>query len=275
MTKPDGSFETDPITDAIELRGIGGGYPRGPRIIDDLTAQIEDGSFVAVVGPNGCGKSTLLRIIAKLLPPTAGTVILRGRDISERSARELARELGMLPQSNIAPEGMRVVDLIARGRFPHGAPFARWSTIDEAAVAAAMHATAVTDLASRDVDALSGGQRQTVWLAMALAQDTPVLLLDEPTTFLDIAHQIDMRELFRRVNREQNRTVIAVLHDLGHAARYADRIIAMRDGKILLDGAPTDILTAESVEAVFDLPCRVIPDPDTGTPLVLPRTRST
>lgn len=274
MKKPDGSSDTDPLAAAVELRGIGVGYPRGPRIIEDLTTEIEDGSFVAIVGPNGCGKSTLLRAIAKLLPPVVGSVILRGRDVSERSARELARELGMLPQSNSAPEGMRVVDLIARGRFPHRAPFARWSPLDEGAVAAAMHATAVTDLASRDVDALSGGQRQRVWLAMALAQDTPVVLLDEPTTFLDIAHQIDMMELFRRVNREQNRTIVAVLHDLGHAARYADRIIAMREGRIVLDGAPADILTAESVEAVFDLPCRVIPDPDTGTPLVLPRTRS-
>lgn len=275
MTEPDGSFENGPLAPAIELRGIAVEYSRGSRVIADLTTQIDEGSFVAIVGPNGCGKSTLLRAVARLLPPAVGSVILHGRDVRERSARELARELGMLPQSNTAPEGMRVVDLIARGRFPHRAPFARWSATDESAVAAAMHATAVTDLASRDVDALSGGQRQRVWLAMVLAQDTPVLLLDEPTTFLDIAHQIDMMELFRRVNREQDRTIVAVLHDLGHAARYADRIIAMREGRIVLDGAPADILTAESVEAVFDLPCRVFPDPDTGTPLVLPRPRST
>ncbi len=258
----------------LRLDEVSVAYGRGPAIVDRLRLDVDPGSFVAIVGPNGCGKSTLLRAVARLLAPSAGAVLLDGRDLRERSPRELARELGLLPQSNTAPEGMRVGDLVARGRYPHRAAFAKWSRADESAVRAAMTATGVAELADRDVDTLSGGQRQRVWLAMALAQDTGTLLLDEPTTYLDLAHQIDMLELFRRVNREQGRTIVAVLHELNHAARYADRVVAMREGRVVVDGPPGEVLTEASVEEVFGLPCRVIDDPETGTPLVVPRARA-
>lgn len=248
-------------------------YPHGETVVDGLSLGIRRGSFVAIVGPNGCGKSTLLRAFARLLPIAAGSIVFDGRELQSRAPRELARSLGMLPQSSIAPDGMRVADLVARGRYPHRRPFAPWTAADEDAVRRALEATGVTDLASRDIDALSGGQRQRVWLAMALAQDTHTLLLDEPTTYLDIAHQLDALELFRRINREQGRTIVAVLHDLNHAARYADRIVALKRGRVVIDGPPADVITASAVEEVFDLPCRIITDPESGTPLVVPKTR--
>jgi iron complex transport system ATP-binding protein len=253
------------------LRGAGLdiGYD-GRTVIDDVDIAIPEGSFTVIVGPNACGKSTLLRALARLLRPTAGTVTLDGRDIHGLPAKELARSLGLLPQSSLAPEGITVADLVARGRFAHQRMFARWSRDDERAVGEAMDRTGVTALRERPVDELSGGQRQRVWIAMVLAQETPLLLLDEPTTFLDIAHQVELLELIAEL-REQGRTIVAVLHELNHAARYASHLIAMRDGRIIAHGRPAEIVTAELVERVFDMPCRVIPDPDDGTPIVLPR----
>jgi iron complex transport system ATP-binding protein len=258
---------------AFDIRGLSAGYPHGRAISVDLDLTIERGSFVAIIGPNACGKSTLLRTIARLLPALAGSVLLDGRDIRSRGAKELARELGLLSQSAEAPDGMRVADLIARGRYPHRRPFAAWSADDEQAVRRAMERTSVVELADRPVDELSGGQRQRVWLAMALAQETEVLLLDEPTTFLDITHQLDMLDLFRAINREQGATVVAVLHDLNQAARYADRIVAMRDGEIVGAGMPEEVLTPDVMRRVFDLECTVIADPETGTPMIVPRRR--
>jgi iron complex transport system ATP-binding protein len=258
---------------AFDIRGLSAGYPHGRAISLDLDLTIERGSFVAIIGPNACGKSTLLRTIARLLPALAGSVLLDGRDIRSRGAKELARELGLLSQSAEAPDGMRVADLIARGRYPHRRPFAAWSADDEQAVRRAMERTSVVELADRPVDELSGGQRQRVWLAMALAQETEVLLLDEPTTFLDITHQLDMLDLFRAINREQGATVVAVLHDLNQAARYADRIVAMRDGEIVGAGMPEEVLTPDVMRRVFDLECTVIADPETGTPMIVPRRR--
>ncbi|WAA67154.1 ABC transporter ATP-binding protein [Microbacterium oxydans] len=257
----------------FDIRGLTAGYPHGRPISVDLDLTIDRGSFVAIIGPNACGKSTLLRTIARLLPVLAGSVLLDGRDIRARGAKELARELGLLSQSAEAPDGMRVADLIARGRYPHRRAFSSWSAADEQAVATAMERTAVQELSERPVDELSGGQRQRVWLAMALAQETDVLLLDEPTTFLDITHQLDMLDLFRAINRDHGTTVVAVLHDLNQAARYADRIVAMRDGAIVRTGPPEDVLTPEVMMRVFDLDCTVIPDPETGTPMVVPRRR--
>lgn len=241
-------------------------------VSSDLTITIPDGSFTVVVGPNACGKSTLLRALARLLAPTAGQVILDGRSIGEFPTREIARRLGLLPQSATAPAGITVADLVGRGRYPHQSFFRQWSKADEMAVAAAMQATRITDLADRLVDELSGGQRQRVWVAMVLAQETPILLLDEPTTFLDIAHQIELLELLADLNAE-GRTVVAVLHDLNHACRYASNLVAMRAGAILAEGRPSDVVTEKLVEAVFGLPCTVIDDPVSHTPLIVPLGR--
>lgn len=239
----------------------------------ELTVEIPDRSFTVVIGPNACGKSTLLRALSRLLQPSAGAVLLDGADIHRRPAREIAKTLGLLPQSSIAPDGIGVAELVSRGRYPHQGLLRQWSREDEAVVAESMAATGVTDLADRPVAELSGGQRQRVWLAMALAQQTPLLLLDEPTTYLDIAHQIEILDLCARLHEEEGRTLVAVLHDLNQAARYATHLIAMRDGQVVATGPPQTVVTAALVEDVFGLPCRVIDDPETGTPLVVPAAR--
>ena len=240
-------------------------------IITDLTVGIPDGRVTAIVGPNACGKSTLLRGLARLLKPSGGEVILDGLDINTLHTKEVARRLGLLPQTSIAPEGITVADLVSRGRFPHQKVLRQWSSADAEAVAEAMRATAVEELSGRLVDELSGGQRQRVWVAMVLAQETPLVLLDEPTTYLDIAHQVELLDLFAKLNREQDRTVVAVLHDLNHACRYADHIIAMKSGQIVVQGNPNEVITEQLVEDVYGLKCQIIDDPQTGTPLVVPR----
>ncbi|MET3976639.1 ABC-type cobalamin/Fe3+-siderophores transport system ATPase subunit [Cellulosimicrobium sp. 4261] len=258
--------------DRLHAEGVTIGYD--DRVISaDLDVSIPDGSFTVIVGPNACGKSTLLRALSRLLKPSRGQVVLDGRSISSIPAKEVARRLGLLPQSSIAPEGITVADLVARGRYPHQKLLRQWSREDEAAVVAALAATGTTDLSGRLVDELSGGQRQRVWVAMVLAQETPLLLLDEPTTFLDIAHQIELLELCADLNRDRGHTLVAVLHDLNHACRYATHLIAMKDGAIVAEGAPAEVVTAELVEDVFGLPCRIIADPVTGTPLVVPEGR--
>ncbi|QFG25314.1 ABC transporter ATP-binding protein [Actinomadura sp. WMMB 499] len=238
-------------------------------ISERLSVTIPDGSFTAIIGPNGCGKSTLLRALARVLTPSSGTVLLDGREIGSYKSKEVARRLGLLPQSSLAPDGIRVADLVARGRAPYQNLIHQWRRSDEDAVAAALEATRLTELSGRLVDELSGGQRQRVWVAMLLAQDTPVMLLDEPTTFLDIAHQYELMELFRDFH-DQGKTIVCVLHDLNQAARYADHLIVMRDGRITTTGAPRDVITAELVESVFGLRALVTPDPVTGTPSVVP-----
>jgi iron complex transport system ATP-binding protein len=243
-------------------------------VADGLSVEIPDGSFTVIVGPNACGKSTLLRALSRMLRPKAGTVYLDGQAISSQPSKQVARTLGLLPQSPIAPDAITVSDLVARGRYPHQGLLRQWSPDDARAVAEALAATATTELADRAVDELSGGQRQRVWLAMALAQETPILLLDEPTTFLDIAHQIEVLDLCADLREERGHTMVAVLHDLNHACRYATHLIAMRDGRIVAEGAPSDIVDAALVEAVFGLPCQVIEDPESGTPLVVPAART-
>lgn len=240
-------------------------------IIRDLTVDVTDRQVTAIVGPNACGKSTLLRGLARLLKPTGGQVILDGDDIHRLHTKEVARRLGLLPQTSIAPEGITVADLIARGRFPHQKVLRQWSARDAEAVAEAMSSTGVTELSGRLVDELSGGQRQRVWVTMALAQQTPLLLLDEPTTYLDIAHQVELLDLFVRLNRERDRTVVIVLHDLNHACRYADQIIVMKSGSIVAQGNPSEVISEKLVEEVYGLRCQIIEDPQTGTPLVVPR----
>ncbi|MDH6269601.1 iron complex transport system ATP-binding protein [Rhizobium sp. SG_E_25_P2] len=238
----------------------------------NLSVAIPDGSFTVIVGPNACGKSTLLRALSRLLAPSVGQVILDGRRLRDIPTREVALRLGLLPQSSTAPDSITVADLVARGRYPHQSLLRQWSKADAEAVIAAMEATRVTDLSGRLVDELSGGQRQRVWIAMVLAQETPLLLLDEPTTFLDIAHQIELMDLLADLNAE-GRTIVAVLHDLNHACRYATHLIAMKDGAILADGSPSAIVSEGLVEDVFGLPSVIIPDPVTGSPLIVPKAR--
>ncbi|WP_432564679.1 ABC transporter ATP-binding protein [Kineococcus sp. SYSU DK003] len=243
-------------------------------IATDLGIEIPDGSFTVIIGPNACGKSTLLRALARMLKPKVGTVFLDGEQIQSLPSKEVARRLGLLPQTATAPDGITVADLVARGRFPHQKLLRQWSRDDERAVDEAMASTGVADLADRTVDELSGGQRQRVWIAMALAQETPILLLDEPTTYLDIAHQIEVLNLCAQLHEEQDRTMVAVLHDLNHATRYATHLVALKDGRVMAQGDPTEVVTAGLIEDVFGLPCVVVPDPETGTPLVVPKART-
>ncbi|WP_111636589.1 ABC transporter ATP-binding protein [Marinomonas shanghaiensis] len=242
-------------------------------ITDNLSVDIPEGKFSIIVGPNGCGKSTLLRALSRLLPPKSGQVRLNSQDIHALPTREVAKILGLLPQSAIAPDGIKVVDLVARGRFPHQKWFQPWREQDQIAVESAMKATGIVEFAQHHVDQLSGGQKQRVWVAMALAQETPLLLLDEPTTYLDIAHQIELMDLFQDLNRLQGHTMVAVLHDLNHACRYADNLIAMKAGKIIASGAPKDVVTEALIENVFGLPCMILEDPVSGTPLIIPKGR--
>ena len=256
---------------SVRLRadGISVGY--GDHIvIDGLDLDVLEGTVTAIIGPNGCGKSTLLRTLGRLLRPNAGHVVLDGKRIDKIPTRAVAKVLGILPQAPTAPEGLTVADLVARGRHPHQVWYRQWSRDDEEAVAQALAWTGISDLAERPVDQLSGGQRQRAWLSMALAQGTDLLLLDEPTTFLDLAHQIDVLDLVRRLHREAGRTVVMVLHDLNLAARYSDRLVAMRDGRVVAEGPPVEVLTEPLLAEVFGLHARVIDDPVTGTPLVVP-----
>ncbi|WP_440583521.1 ABC transporter ATP-binding protein, partial [Xanthomonas citri] len=232
-------MKTDSPTTRLAGTALRVGYDQR-TIIHELDIAIPDDSFTVIVGPNACGKSTLLRALARLLKPTQGQVVLDGQEISRYPSKEVAKRIGLLPQTSIAPDGISVIDLVSRGRYPHQSILRRWSAADEAAVLAAMEATNVTELSGRLVDELSGGQRQRVWVAMALAQETPLLLLDEPTTFLDITHQVELLDLFTRLNQEGGRTLVAVLHDLNQAARYATHLIAMRDGRVVAQGSPTD-----------------------------------
>ncbi|TCP81653.1 iron complex transport system ATP-binding protein [Rhizobium sp. PP-CC-2G-626] len=265
---------TAPFPSAGDLAGSDLSLGYGKHLISrNLDVVVPTGGFTAIIGPNGCGKSTLLRALSRLLVPSDGHVFLDGKDIHTYPAREVAKRLGLLPQSAVAPAGINVSDLVSRGRYPHQTLLRQWSRADADAVERAMEMTATLDLAARSVDELSGGQRQRVWVAMALAQETPLLLLDEPTTFLDITHQIDLMDLFRDLNRNSGRTLVAVLHDLNQACRYASHLIAMRDGRIVAEGAPKEIVTAELVERVFDLSAMIIEDPISGTPLVIPQRR--
>ncbi|WP_030611845.1 ABC transporter ATP-binding protein [Streptomyces sclerotialus] len=243
-------------------------------IVGGLDLELPGGAVTAVVGPNACGKSTLLRGLARLLAPAAGTVTLDGADIHRMPAKALALRMGLLPQQPVTPDAITVEALVRLGRYPHQKLLSPWSAKDQAAVEAALERTGTAALRHHPVDRLSGGQRQRAWIALALAQDTALLLLDEPTTFLDLRHQLDVLDLIAELHAEAGRTVVMVLHDLGQAARYADHLVVLKDGRPAAVGPPAEVLDAALVKSVFDVGCRVVPDPETGTPLVVPKGRA-
>ncbi|MDN6320452.1 MAG: ABC transporter ATP-binding protein [Marinobacter sp.] len=253
----------------LVVENLSAGY--GERtILDGLDLALEPGRITSIVGANACGKSTLLRTISRLLSPSKGQVLLDGKSVHRSPTRELARTLGLLPQSPLAPEGITVADLVSRGRHPHHGLVSRWSLKDDEAVAMALEVTKTGNLADRDVDELSGGQRQRVWIAMALAQETDLLLLDEPTTFLDVSHQVEVLDLLTDLNRSRGITIVMVLHDLNLAARYSDHLVAMESGRLFACGQPEEVLKEEVILSVFGLRSRVIPDPISGKPMMLP-----
>lgn len=255
---------------ALKAKGLTIGY--GARtVISDLSLDFPDGRMTAILGPNGCGKSTLLRAMARLITPSAGAVTLGGDNILSMDTRALARRLAILPQASKAPEGITVADLVRRGRTPWRGLFAPWSQADADAVSRALSEVGLADMTERPIDQLSGGQRQRAWIALVLAQDTPCLLLDEPTTWLDLTHQIDVLSLIRGRNRSQGVTVVTVLHDLNLAARFFDTLVLLGPDGLVANGAPHDVLTEQHLAEAFALSAIVVPDPITGTPMVVPR----
>ncbi|MFC9946972.1 ABC transporter ATP-binding protein [Streptomyces pratensis] len=268
------STDTGTDTSRLTARALTLAYD-DRTVVHELDLAVPDGKVTVIVGPNACGKSTTLRALGRLLKPAGGSVLLDGTELSRIPTRTIAQSVGLLPQTPVAPEAITVSDLVARGRQPHQRWWQQWSDADERAVTEAMERTDITALGDRPVDELSGGQRQRVWIAMALAQDTDLLLLDEPTTYLDIAHQVEVLDLVRRLaapaaDGTRGRTVVTVLHDLNQAARYADHLVAMKAGRIVAEGRPGDVVTAELVREVFGLEAVVVPDPVTGSPLVVP-----
>lgn len=257
---------------AIHCSAVTAGYGAVP-ILHTVDFAAAPGRITALVGPNGCGKSTLLKVLARILRPDAGRVALFGEPVMALQTRQIAKRLALLPQGPVAPEGLTVRELVAQGRFPHQSLLRQWTRQDADAVDEAMALTDVAELADRPVTALSGGQRQRCWIAMVLAQDTDVILLDEPTTFLDLRVQVDIMALLYRIAREKGRTLLVVLHELNMAAAYADRIVMMRQGRIVQEGAPLDTVSGENLNHVFDLDAQVIADPETGRPVCIPRTR--
>lgn len=248
------------------------GYDK-KTVVQDVSISIPSGKISVMIGANACGKSTLLKTLVRLIKPTAGQITLDGAAISDIPGKRLAREVGLLPQSPIVPEGITVSDLVGRGRFPHQTFLKGWSKEDTAAVAEALDIMGIAEIANRNIDELSGGQRQRVWIAMALAQQTDILLLDEPTTFLDITYQVEILDLLTDLNKKKGTTIVMVLHDINLAARYADHIFALRKGRLIAEGAPAEIINEELIKQIFDLACVVIKDPVSGAPYVIPKGR--
>ena len=253
----------------LEARNLTLSYEK-LRVASDLTVSVPPGQITCIVGANACGKSTLLRALARLLKPAGGAVLLDGEDINRMSTRKVATALGILPQTPVAPEGITVADLVSRGRYPHQRWYSQWSRSEEDLITEAMTVTGTLELADRSVDELSGGQRQRAWIAMALAQGTDLMLLDEPTTYLDLAHQVEVLDLLVDLNRAEGRTIVLVLHDLNQASRYSHHLVAMGGGRVVAEGAPGEVITEALVQEVFGLQSRVVPDPVSATPMVVP-----
>ena len=242
----------------------------GRTVLSHQHLAVPDGAITTIIGPNGCGNSTLLRALARLLPAQTGVVKLDGVDIRSLPPKTVAQTLGLLPQQPIAPEGLRVADLVARGRHPHQSWYRQSTASDAAAIDRALELTSTADLADRTLDSLSGGQRQRVWIALTLAQETDLLLLDEPTTYLDLAHSVEVLDLVHDLKHRHGKTVVMVLHDLNLAARYSDHLVVMSAGAVIEQGTPRQILTAELLDRAFGLTSVVIDDPVSGGPLVVP-----
>ncbi|MBC2682239.1 ATP-binding cassette domain-containing protein [Corynebacterium sp. 4HC-13] len=257
----------------ISVTDLTVGYSTGVPVIRDLCLDIPEGKITTIIGPNGCGKSTLLRAMARIIPHTNGQVRLNGVDISKIGRKELAKKLAVLPQSPTAPEGILVSDLVARGRFPHQSWYAQWSSTDEKEVIRALELTNTSHLAHRHLDELSGGQRQSVWLSMVLAQNTDIVFLDEPTTHLDLANAVEVLELIRSLNNDAGRTIVMVLHDLNLACRYSDHLVVLSDGSLIAHGDPHSVVSPDMLERAFGLSAKIIPDPLTGGPLIIPYPR--
>ncbi|QDP98552.1 ABC transporter ATP-binding protein [Microlunatus elymi] len=270
LPQPGIAGETRPVTPRrLQTNNVSLGYG-GRQIVSDLSLQVPTGQVSVIIGANGCGKSTLLRGMARLLTPAGGAVLLDGKNVHSMPSKEVAKIMGLLPQSPNAPEGITVADLVGRGRYPHQGWFRQWTADDDRAVTAALIATDTLALADRPIDEMSGGQRQRVWIAMALAQETDVLLLDEPTTFLDLAHQLEVLDLLTDLNRRRGTTIVVVMHDLNLACRYADHLVAMCDGQVISSGTPREVITAELMRDVFGLSATVIDDPVSHTPTIIP-----
>ncbi|MDJ0515174.1 MAG: ABC transporter ATP-binding protein [Trichodesmium sp. MO_231.B1] len=258
---------------AFTTRKLTVAYNNEQPIIQDLDLAIPRGKITVIVGPNGCGKSTLLKSLGRLLKPMSGIIYLDSTSIFKLSTKEVAKQLAILPQSPTVPEGLTVEELVAQGRYPYQNLWQQWSIDDEKITQQALATTGLLELAERSLDSLSGGQRQRAWIAMALAQDTEILLLDEPTTFLDLAHQIELLDLLYDLNHSQQRTIVMVLHDLNQACRYGDNLIVLRDGQIVTQGHPEEVMTVGMVRLVFGLESQIIQDPVTGTPMCIPMGR--
>lgn len=256
-------------THTFQTNNIQAGYDQ-KTILENINLSIPSNKISIIIGANGSGKSTLLKTLARLIKPTAGQVLLDGKSIYKKPSKELARTLGLLPQSPIVPEGITVADLVGRGRFPHQTFLKGWSKKDYEAVAEALEMMNIAEFADRSIDELSGGQRQRVWIAMALAQQTDILLLDEPTTYLDITYQVEILDLLMDLNKKFGTTIVMVLHDINLSARYADYLFAMKDGSLMAEGAPNDIISSELIKDTFNLDCQVMNDPVSNTPLIVP-----
>ena len=265
--------QLSPTMPAMRAQRLTLAYRPDRVVVHDLDLDLPSGAVSVIIGANGSGKSTLLRALSRLLAPQHGTVYLDGRSVHGMRSRDLARQLGLLPQGPTTPDGITVRDLVRRGRLPHTSLWRQWGPDDETALQQALVATDLLGLADEPVDALSGGQRQRAWLALVVAQQTPVLLLDEPTTYLDLAHQLDVLELVRTLNQDSGRTIVMVLHDINQACRFADHLVAMRSGQVVAQGHPAEVVTPALLRDVFDVHCRVLPDPDTRRPLVVPMNR--
>lgn len=268
MSRPDSNHRATLAAERLSLA-----YGR-VGIVDNLDLAVPDRAFTALVGPNGSGKSTILRALAGLLAPRDGTILLDGRSIARLPSKQTARRVGVLSQGPGAPEGLTVLDLVRQGRYPHRSLFGRWSQADEDACAQALSLTGMDALRNRPLDSLSGGQRQRAWIAMTLAQETDIVLLDEPTTFLDLAHQIEVMELIATLVGERGKTVVAVLHDLNQAARYADHMVLLKAGRIVAVGRPEEVMTVKSIDEVFGVAASILADPVTGTPMCIPLAKA-